>query len=162
MMRPARRTRRRFRLISRVCVTALTIAFDRPPPTSSAARSRWRRLDHGDRRRPAIPLPLSERGRRQSSSVEIAAHRVAVEACGLELAHDHADVFLAEVLSPVTRNRDHDAGLMAEAPMARSLTAEFGKAVIDQPGCERSAGNLLIGEFSDVAGTDAPLRSFRC
>jgi hypothetical protein len=65
------------------------------------------------------------------SSVEIAAHRVAVEACGFELAHDHADVFLAEVLSPVTRNRDHDARFVAEASMARCLAAEFGKVVID-------------------------------
>jgi hypothetical protein len=39
--------------------------------------------------------------------------------------------FLAEVLSPVTRNRDHDTGFLAEAPMARSLAAEFGNAVID-------------------------------
>lgn len=46
---------------------------------------------------------------------------------------------LAEVLSPVTGNRDHDAGFMAEAPMARRFAAEFGKAVSDQPGCERSA-----------------------
>jgi hypothetical protein len=72
-----------------------------------------------------------ERGRPQLSSVEITAHRVAVEACVLELADDHADVLLAQILSPVTRNRDHDAGFVAEAPMARGLAAEFGKAVID-------------------------------
>jgi hypothetical protein len=65
------------------------------------------------------------------SSVEIAAYRVAVEPCGLELAHDHANVFLAEVLSPVPRNRDHHAGFVAEAPLARGLAFEFGKAVID-------------------------------
>jgi hypothetical protein len=71
-----------------------------------------------------------ERGRPQLSSVEITAHRVAVEACALELTHDHADVLLAEVLSPVPRNGDHNAGFVAEAPMARSLAAEFDKAVI--------------------------------
>jgi hypothetical protein len=49
----------------------------------------------------------------------------------LELAHDHADVLLAEVLSPVPGNRDHDAGFVAEAPVARSLPGEFAKAVID-------------------------------
>jgi hypothetical protein len=47
------------------------------------------------------------------------------------LAHDHANVFLAEVLSPVPRNRDHHAGFVAEAPLARGLAFEFGKAVID-------------------------------
>jgi hypothetical protein len=71
------------------------------------------------------------RGRSQSLSVEICTDRLAVEACGLELAHDHADVFLAEVLPSMTRNRDHHAGFVAEAPVARSLAAEFGKAVID-------------------------------
>jgi hypothetical protein len=30
----------------------------------------------------------------------------------------------------VIRNRDDDAGFVTEAPMARSLAAEFGKAVI--------------------------------
>jgi hypothetical protein len=65
------------------------------------------------------------------ASVEIAAHRVAVEACGLELADDHADVFLAEVLSSVTGNGDHDSGFVAEASMARSLAAQFGKTVIE-------------------------------
>ncbi len=50
-------------------------------------------------------------------------------------------MLLAEVLSPVTRNRDHDAGFVAEAPMTRSLAGEFGKAVIDKPGHERSAGD---------------------
>jgi hypothetical protein len=30
----------------------------------------------------------------------------------------------------MTRNRDDDAGLVAKAPMARSLAAEFGKAMI--------------------------------
>jgi len=65
-----------------------------------------------------------------SSSVEIAPHGVAVKACRLKLAHDHADVLLAEVLSAVTRNRNDDAGFMAKAPMARSLAAELGKAVI--------------------------------
>ena len=70
-------------------------------------------------------------GVRALSSVEITAHRVAVEARRLKLAHDHADVLLAEVLAPVTRNRDDEAGSMAEATMARSLAAEFGKAVID-------------------------------
>jgi hypothetical protein len=64
------------------------------------------------------------------SSVEITAHRVAVEACRLQLTHDHADVLLAEVLFAVTRNRDDDAGCVAKAPMARSLAAEFGEAVI--------------------------------
>jgi hypothetical protein len=58
-------------------------------------------------------------------------HCVAVEACVLELAHDHADVLLAEVPSPVPRNCDHDAGFVAKAPMARSLAGEFGEAVID-------------------------------
>jgi hypothetical protein len=72
-----------------------------------------------------------ERGHPQLSSVEITAHRVAVEACVLELADDHADLLLAQILSPVTRNRDHDAGFVAEAPMTRSLAAEFGEAVID-------------------------------
>jgi hypothetical protein len=67
----------------------------------------------------------------QLSRVEIAPHRVAVEACGLELAHDHPDVLLAEVLSPVTRDRDDDTGFVAEAPMACGLAAKFGKAVID-------------------------------
>ena len=71
-----------------------------------------------------------EPGRPQLSSVEITAHRVAVEACVLELADDHADMLLAQVLSPVTGKRNHDAGFVAEAPMARSLAAEFGKAVI--------------------------------
>jgi len=47
------------------------------------------------------------------------------------LAHDHADVLLAEVLSAVTGKRDHNAGFVAEAPMARRLGAEFCKAVID-------------------------------
>jgi hypothetical protein len=69
------------------------------------------------------------------------AHRVAVEACRLELAQDHAEVLLAEVLSPVPGNRDDDAGFVAEATMARCLAAEFGKAVIDQPGRERPAGD---------------------
>ena len=52
---------------------------------------------------------------RRLSSVEFTAHCVAVEACRVELAHDHADVFLAEVLFPVTRNRDHDAGFVGES-----------------------------------------------
>jgi hypothetical protein len=43
-----------------------------------------------------------ERGRPQLSSVEITSHRVAVEARGLELADDHAEVLRAEALSPVT------------------------------------------------------------
>ncbi len=60
-------------------------------------------------------------------SVEIATDRLAVEACDLELAHDHADVFLAEVLSPVTGDRDHDSGFVAEASMARSFAAELVK-----------------------------------
>ena len=64
------------------------------------------------------------------SSVEIAAHGLPVEARRLKLAHDHADVLLAEVLFAVTRNRYDDAGLVAKAPMARSLAAEFGEAVI--------------------------------
>jgi hypothetical protein len=63
-------------------------------------------------------------------SVEITAHRVAVEACPLELAHDYADVLLAEVLAPVTWDRDDDAGFVTEAPMARSLAAEFAKAMV--------------------------------
>ena len=64
------------------------------------------------------------------SSVEIVAHGVPVEACRLKLAHDHAHVLLAEVLFAVTRNTDNDAGLVAKAPMARGLAAQFGKAVI--------------------------------
>ena len=83
--------------------------------------------DHGWRR----DRFAYERGRPQLLSVEITAHRVAVEARPLELAHDHADVLLAEVLSPVPRNRNHNPGFVAEAPMARCLAAEFGKAVID-------------------------------
>ena len=63
-------------------------------------------------------------------SVEIAAHGVPVEACGLKLAHDHAHVLLAEVLFAVTRNSDDDAGFVAKTPMARGLAAQFGKAVI--------------------------------
>jgi hypothetical protein len=69
--------------------------------------------------------------RAQLSGVEIAAHRVAVEACGLEPTQDHAYVLLGEVLSPVTGNGDHDAGFVAEAPMARCLAAEFRKSMID-------------------------------
>jgi hypothetical protein len=49
------------------------------------------------------------------SSVEITMHGVAVEPRRLELAHDHADVLLAEVLFAVTRKR---AGFMAKTPMA--------------------------------------------
>lgn len=79
-------------------------------------------------RAPAVPLPLS---RPQLSSVETMTHRVAVEARVLQLAHDHADVLLAEVLSSVPRNRDHNSGFVAEAAMARSLAAESRKAVID-------------------------------
>ena len=71
------------------------------------------------------------RSRPHLPSVQLTADRVAVEARRLELAHDHPDVLLAEVLSPVARNRDHNAGFVPEAPMARSLPAEFGKAVID-------------------------------
>jgi hypothetical protein len=80
-----------------------------------------------------VPASLlcHECGHPQSSSVEIAAHRVAVEACRLQLAHDHADVFLAEVLSSMTRDRDHDARFVTEAPMARSFATEFCEAVID-------------------------------
>ena len=63
-------------------------------------------------------------------SVELATHGVAVEPRRLELTHDHADVLLAEILLAVTRNRDDDAGWMAKAPVARSLAAKFGKAVI--------------------------------
>ena len=73
-----------------------------------------------------------ERSCLQLSSVEITSHRVSVEACGLELPHDHAHVLLAEVLAPVTRNRDHDAGFVAEAPVARGLATELDKAVIDK------------------------------
>jgi len=58
------------------------------------------------------------------------AHRLAVEACGLELTQDHPEMFLAEVLSPVTRKGDHNTGFVAKAPVARRLAAEFGKAVI--------------------------------
>ena len=92
---------------------------------AKAATQRW--PDHGWRR----DRFAYERGRLQLASVEITAHGVAVEACALELAHNHADVLLAEVLSPVPRNRDHNARFVAEAPMARCLAAEFGKAVID-------------------------------
>jgi hypothetical protein len=89
-------------------------------------------IQHSDRRRRQLaPCHSVRGGRPQLSSVEITAHRVAVEACVLKLADDHADVLLAQVLSPVTGNRDHDPGFVAEAPMARSLAAEFGKAVID-------------------------------
>jgi hypothetical protein len=70
------------------------------------------------------------RSRAHLSGVEITAHRLAVEACGLELAHDHAYVLLAEVLSPVSGNRDHDARFVAEAAMARCLAAEFHKSMI--------------------------------
>jgi len=80
-----------------------------------------------------VRLPLS--------SVELAPHGLAVEPGRLELAHDHADVLLAEVLLAVTRNRDDDTGVMAKTPMARSLAAEFSKAVIRQPGRERSSGH---------------------
>jgi hypothetical protein len=96
-----------------------------PLDPSIWATQRW--PDHGWRR----DRFAYERGRLQLASVEITAHGVAVEACALELAHNHADVLLAEVLSPVPRNRDHNAGFVAEAPMARCLAAEFGKAVID-------------------------------
>lgn len=99
----------------------------------------WRHLDH-DAAGLAL-LVCHELSRPHLSSPEIAAHCVTVEAGTLELAHDHADMLLAEVLSPVTRNRDHDAGFVAEAPMTRSLAGEFGKAVIDKPGHERSAGD---------------------
>ena len=71
-------------------------------------------------------MPL---GVRPPSSVELPVHGVAVEGC-LKLPYDHADVLLAEVLFAMTRNRDDDAGLVAKAPMARSLAAEFGKAMI--------------------------------
>ena len=84
--------------------------------------------------------------------VAITAHRVAVEACGLELAHDHPEVFLVEVLFPVTRNRDHDAGFVAEAPMARSLAAEFGEAVMGDQAASEVRVTVLIGEFSDPSG----------
>jgi hypothetical protein len=63
--------------------------------------------------------------------VEITANRVAVEGRRLSLAHDHTVVLLADVLFGVTWNRDDDAGFVAKAPMARSLAAEFGKALID-------------------------------
>lgn len=76
------------------------------------------------RSRPAgvcFPLP----------SVEITAHGVAVETRHFELAQDHPDVLLAEVLFAVTGNGYDDSGFMAKTPMARSLAAEFGKAMID-------------------------------
>jgi hypothetical protein len=76
----------------------------------------------------AAPIRTSAR---RSSSVQIAAHGLAVEAGRLELAHDHPDVLLAEVLPAMTRNRDNDAGFVAKATMARGLAAEFGEAVLD-------------------------------
>jgi hypothetical protein len=42
----------------------------------------------------------------------------------------NAHVLLTEVLFAVTRNSDDDTGLVAKAPMARGLAAQFGKAVI--------------------------------
>jgi hypothetical protein len=63
--------------------------------------------------------------------VEPTAKRVAVGARRLKLAHDHAVVLLAEVLFGVTWNRDDDAGFVAKVPMARTLGAGFGKAVIN-------------------------------
>jgi hypothetical protein len=93
----------------------------------TTASATWYRAAAGSRAITGRPRTQSP----QLSSVEITAHFVAVEACGLELADDHSDVLLTEVLSPVTRNGDHDARLVAEAPMARRLAAEFGKAVID-------------------------------
>ena len=62
--------------------------------------------------------------------VELATHGVAVESCRLELTYNHADVLLAEVLLAVTRNRDDDTGVVAKAPMASRLPAEWGKAMI--------------------------------
>jgi hypothetical protein len=65
-----------------------------------------------------------------SSSVELTTHGAAVEPRRLELAHDHADVLLAEVLLAMTGNRDDDTGFMAKTPMARGLAAEFSKPVL--------------------------------
>jgi hypothetical protein len=95
-----------------------------PQPDGSQGRHRSRSYC-----RPARFCPY-ERTECGLSSVEIATHGVPVEACRLKLAHDHADVLLAEVLFAVTGNRDDDAGFMAKAPMARRLAAQFGKAVI--------------------------------
>jgi hypothetical protein len=64
------------------------------------------------------------------SSVELTTHGVAVEPRCLELAHDHADVLLAEVLLSVAGNRDDDTGFMAKTPVARGVAAEFGKVVL--------------------------------
>ncbi len=98
---------------------------------------------------------------RPFASVEIPAHRVAVEACRLELTHDHADVLLGEILSAVARNRDDDAGFVSKPPMARSFAAEFDKAMIGQPCHERSAGHrahyaalsgLALGPHSSPPG----------
>jgi hypothetical protein len=102
----------------------------------------------------AIALPL--RPRTQSRSYRAIRSRRVVSPskhCSFELAHDHPDVLLPQVLSPVTRNRDHNAGFVAEAPMARSLATEVAEAVIQEPGCERFAGAVLIGEFSDSAAS---------
>ena len=44
-----------------------------------------------------------------------------------ELAPDHADVLLAEGLAPVTRNRDDEAGFMAEARWLVALPASSVK-----------------------------------
>jgi hypothetical protein len=96
-----------------------------PPLANRRSRARPARGVVGRRARPL-------------SSAEITAHCVAVEACVLELAHDHADVLLAEVLSPLTRNRHEDAGFVAEAPMARGLAVEFGEAVMPRAGAARA------------------------
>jgi hypothetical protein len=59
--------------------------------------------DEGRAPRPAVGDWFAANTVARLPSIQVTTHRVAVEACSFELAHDHPDVLLAEVLSPVTK-----------------------------------------------------------